>query len=168
MPENRSPYGLLVVGSAPGLRPIVNSSTSAPSVHRETQLSHPTPLKSIHTQCTGISSVCSFESLQNCGEVVVSQNQQTDRELKQGCKNGQLYKDVCVQHWAYILLNVFSFLTDLPKNPGLVTSSTWKKRSRSSLSSKTNLSAQSRQTSFKPFSRQIHHVFANFFLCPFC
>lgn len=32
MPENRSPYGLLVVGSAPGLRPIVNSSTSAPSV----------------------------------------------------------------------------------------------------------------------------------------
>lgn len=43
MPENRSPYGLLVVGSAPGLRPIVNSSTSAPSVHRETQLSHPTP-----------------------------------------------------------------------------------------------------------------------------
>lgn len=75
MPENRSPYGLLVVGSAPGLRPIVNSSTSAPSVHRETQLSHPTPLKSIHTQCTGTSSVCSFESLQNCGEVVVSQNQ---------------------------------------------------------------------------------------------
>lgn len=43
-----------MVGSAPGLRPIVNSSTSAPSAHRETQLCHPTPLKPIHTQCTGI------------------------------------------------------------------------------------------------------------------
>lgn len=45
------------------------------------------------------------------------------------------------------------FSADLPKNPGLVTSSTWKKRSRSSSSSEINLSAPSRPTSFKPFSR---------------
>ena len=59
----------------------------------------------------------------------------------------------------------FFFSADLPKNPGLVTSSTWKKRSRSSSSSETSLSAPSRQTSFKPFSRYFINPSSSFSRC---
>lgn len=64
------------------------------------------------------------------------------------------------QYLGEIFIFFSSFLTDLPRNPGLVTLSTWKKRSRSSSSSKTSLSAPSRQTLFKPFSRYAFCFFA--------